>query len=515
MVEVLVEPWCALKVGPLSCFCLRLPTPGAGGAADGAATAPLLEDESEIVENDAKFEVPFFRESEIRFVPNRRRPSMGAVDLARHLSKARSAGSRSGSKSGCGSTRLDYRWISDGEAGCGSTRPDLRWLPNHGEDFKVQEEDDERSEGGGFHEECAEPRDKKKDAGEAEVMQETSDKKPLPTSTLAPEVLKSEDDEDEEDEEDDEDSVPDVSGVEEVRAFHAATQAGRFLEAQRELDRLRAAGLVPSEVLGPAPVERTLRIISKYQASLDLLKSRVEDFPVNEANESLNMKWGFELKEGCLRIVTIMLFPDMDVVRCFAAAQERDLQKPFNAGLVRANTLGQVNAHDNFWRSWTVSKTTNTKGDNVAIISSTDALDEPLGSLWSAMYTPTPEACDMAKVTIPPTEEGHGRAEYSFMVYSVTPAAPRQSGDRSTGLHMKVLAETALPAVVRAVLSMMPAWALKRVMRSKVEKMPKQFKAYVQGSEELDRRIASGPRREFYAQLRERLSSDRTRTTAT
>merc|ERR1712194_790630 len=152
-------------------------------------------------------------------------------------------------------------------------------------------------------------------------------------------------------------------------------------------------------------------------------------------------------------MLTSCNLPDLDVVRCFAAAQERDLQQPFSKGLEKAEVLHEQNAFDNFWRSWTTSKSTNTQNDNVNLISGMDCLDPGNGSsLWSAMYTPSEEASESVNVAIPPVEEGRVRAEYSFMAFAIAPLVRSGAGDRSHGLVLKILVETKLPSAVAAVL---------------------------------------------------------------
>merc|ERR1719343_927835 len=253
---------------------------------------------------------------------------------------------------------------------------------------------------------------------------------------------------------------------------------GRFLQAHRELDRLRAAGLDPSQILSDTYVERTLRITTMYERSLELLRVRIEELANYETKQAMGIKWGFEIREGHLKTVTHCHYPDLDVVRCFAAVQERDLQRPFNNGLEKAELLHeQDNEHDNLWRSWTFSKTLNTKNDNVAIISSMDALDQsPSGSLWSAMYSPSEEAAEALGAVIPEVEEGRVRSEYACVVYSLTPLVRCGAGDRSIGLVLKIYTDIQLPAAAGPVLSVMPGFLAKKMFRKKFEQMPKQFR---------------------------------------
>merc|ERR1712176_1198740 len=201
--------------------------------------------------------------------------------------------------------------------------------------------------------------------------------------------------------------------------------------------------------------------------------------------------------------------PDMDIVTSFAAMQERDLQVSFNRGLVRAVPLSKETSHETFWRAFTISKTTNTKGDSVSITSAMDCLNEPpLFALWSALYTPPASAADVRGVAIPPPEEGHVRSEHSFMVSTITPLRRLDEGDRTRGFRMKVIMEMKLPGVVRAVLSVMPSFLLRKVARARLEQGPRDFNNFVNSSEELRERMRRSPRAPFYEQLRQQLAGE-------
>mmetsp|Transcript_84266 Transcript_84266/g.235156 ORF Transcript_84266/g.235156 Transcript_84266/m.235156 type:complete len:398 (-) Transcript_84266:113-1306(-) len=308
---------------------------------------------------------------------------------------------------------------------------------------------------------------------------------------------------DNDDHEDDELDI-DIDDVEEVRALSAAVRVGRYVEAHRELQRLKVAGIDPKDILPAVVVERIERIASKYEYSLGVILAEVRDLQTYEVNPKLRMEWGLELKGGVLHIIYLIEEPDLDIVSSFAALQERDLHLAFNKGLVKVDPMGEQTPHDTYWRAFNFSKTTNTKGDNVTLSSAVDALDEPtLNALWFGTYTPSAATAELHGVKIPPPEPDHVRSEYTFQVCTLTPA--RGTGDRTRGFTMKVVVEQELPAVVQGAVYFMPSMFLKRLARSKVEQMPKDFANFVRNSTALQERMQSSSRAGFYKYLRERL----------
>lgn len=303
---------------------------------------------------------------------------------------------------------------------------------------------------------------------------------------------------------DEEDVEPD--DVEEVQRFKVAVRSGRMLEAHRQVLGLEEAGVNVDDVLDHATVEQVCRIAERYDYSRDMMKTKVSDLQIHEKNESLNLEWGCEVVGDLVRVVYVLNEPDLDIVRSFAAMQERDLQPAFNRGLVSAHPLGDQGAHDSLWRAYTISKTTNTKGDNVTFTSGVDALDEDDSSmLWTGQYTPTEAAARLHGVEIPAPEEGHARSEYSFVVCSMEPLVPKGRGDRTKGFRMKMLIEMKLPPVVSVVINVLPSWMIRRIARAKVEQGPRDFYEFVSKSPELAERMTKSPRADFYAQIRRHL----------
>lgn len=297
----------------------------------------------------------------------------------------------------------------------------------------------------------------------------------------------------------------DIDDIEEVKAFKAAVNIGRFIEAAHELHRLEAAGVEDHHhdvVFDPIIVERVNRIADRYQYSLGMFERRLETFQAFERCPEERLEWGFEIKGDIMKFIFIRDEPDLDIMLGFAGMQERDLQCEFNHSILRVNTLGVPNSNDNWWHSFSYSKTTKVKNDTVNIISGLDSLDE-LSALWGAMYTPTDEACKVNNVKIPPPEEGHSRPSSSFQAWSLRPH--KQSGDRTHGFSFRMVSDIKLPAVVVGILKWMPSMMLKGVARSQAAQKSRDFHNWVVSSKALRERLKFGPRASFYAELRERL----------
>lgn len=284
----------------------------------------------------------------------------------------------------------------------------------------------------------------------------------------------------------------------------AAVRLGRFLEARRQLHRMEAEGHDPSQVLDAATLERLARILEKYDSSQSILSTSVFDLPVSEVNEEMHLQWGVEVAGSTLRFI-YEIEEEHDFVRGFVGVQERDLHKVFNKGVLSAEMLGKNTPNDGLWRSITLSQSTGMKGDNVALVSSIDALDEPGGHIWACTYSPPEGVEEVGGVPLPPVLEGHHRLPYSFWATTMTPTISRSDG-KIRGYKMKVAVEMELPYMALKIVEMMPRILLRRLARSKMEQSPKDFRRFVQSSHEIDDRLQKSPRAEFYERLRRHLA---------
>lgn len=298
----------------------------------------------------------------------------------------------------------------------------------------------------------------------------------------------------------------DVDDIEEVKAFKAAVNVGRYIEAAHELHRLEEAGVedhhhhvvFDDRII----VERVNRIAHQYDKSLGMFDRRLEDLPVFRKCPEEHLDWGFEFVGDILRFEYKRDEPDLDIMLGFAGMQERDLHMEFNKGLTRVNTLGTSTQHDNFWHALSLSKTTQIKNDSAAIISGLDALDE-MSALWGAMYTPSEEAIEVNGIKVPALLDGHTRTERFFQAWILKPLS--ENGDRTHGFSLRLVTEIKLPKAIASVLSWMPSWSLKGVAHSRALAQSKDFQNFLKVSAALRERLEVGPRASFYALLRERL----------
>jgi len=161
---------------------------------------------------------------------------------------------------------------------------------------------------------------------------------------------------------------------------------GRIVEARRELARMEAAKYDLS-CFDPKLLEQIRRIGGKYDESLAMLNTEVSSLPVHETNSKLKLAWGLSLANGTLR-ATFSVERDLELVKSVVAFQEKDLDVGLKESVVRVDSLGDPSANDSLWRVISFAKSLGTKGDDIIVESSADALDEPLGSIWMSGYSP-------------------------------------------------------------------------------------------------------------------------------
>jgi len=302
--------------------------------------------------------------------------------------------------------------------------------------------------------------------------------------------------------------------VEEVQKFHAAESRGQCMEAQRELRRLEMAGVDPAAIFTDRSLEHVRRIGMTYEESHKLLHGRFKDMDTSERLPELRCEWGISIKGDCSTLLYSVEEPELEVVRAAAALMERDLQKAFNQGIVKAERLGTPRNNEQFWRTWTYSRTAKAYTDSVLIINALDALDEPVSAIWGSYETPSSDAAKAQGVGIPPPDANCARPEYQLTVWQITPLHEVGQGDRRKGFRMRMQVDMKLPAVMQAVVSMMPWIAIRRWARSRVAKAVEGFTQYVTDSKELEERIRTSKHKAFYAALHQHLGEKRAKSVA-
>lgn len=302
--------------------------------------------------------------------------------------------------------------------------------------------------------------------------------------------------------------------VEEVQRFHANESRGRCIEAQRELRILELAGVDPAAIFPDRSLEHIRRIGMKYEESLKLLHGKFKDMDTSERLPDLKCEWGISIKGDVSTLLYSVEEPGLPLVLATAALMERDLQKAFNQGILRTERLGTPRNNEQFWRTWTYSRTAKAYADTVLIINAMDALDESVSAIWGSWETPSSDAARAQGVEIPPPDANCSRPEYSLNVWQITPLHELGHGDRRTGLRMRMQVDVKLPKVMQAVVSVMPWIAIKRWGRSRISKMVADFNKFVTSSQELEERVRTSEHRAFYAALHEHLGESRVKHAA-
>lgn len=334
---------------------------------------------------------------------------------------------------------------------------------------------------------------------------------------------------------------------------------GRIMEAHREVKRMECIPRNELWVFDRKVIEQIKRIGAKYEESMDLLNIDVSSLPVHETNAKMKLEWGLQLTDGTLR-ATFSVERDLDVVKSFVAFQEKDLDVGIKDNLVQVDPLGSPSSNDSIWRVISHAAALGTKGDDIIIESSVDALSEPLGAIWMSGYSPTAQdkrlAQDMensrrgsnhshskvvatmskrmrtairksririGKITssglktnkvgddtfngvrIPKPEKGHNRAANLFFATKVTPLHATGS-ERLHGFRQTSVVVAKLNPVVYGLISVFPGFMLRKMARGQLEKNILDFERKVRTVELLDERLVAQPRSRFYQSLHAHLS---------
>lgn len=295
--------------------------------------------------------------------------------------------------------------------------------------------------------------------------------------------------------------------VEEVRAYNLAESRGQFISARREQQRLQAAGVDPEHIFKQQSLERVRRVCTTYEESMKILQGRFKDMDTSEKMDCYNCEWGLTVKGDALTMLYSVEEPELDLISAVAALMERDLQKAFNQGIVRTERLGTSSSNEQFWRTWTYSRTAKAYSDNIQIINSMDALDEPVAAVWGSYATPSTEAATAQGVYLPPADPGCARTEHAFTVWQLVPMHDQGHRHRSLGFRMRMQMDVKLPAVIATAVNLLPWFAVRRLARNRVSKAVKEFHEFVRTSEELKERVQTSAHKRFYSWLKERLSA--------
>ena len=148
-----------------------------------------------------------------------------------------------------------------------------------------------------------------------------------------------------------------------------------------------------------------------------------------------------------------------------------------------------------------------TRMDDITHESFVDALDEPLGGIFWASYSPPPEATTVDGVALPAVRQGCERAISLLNVGLLAPLSKTVGGVptyRYTG-YSKVSMSKSKAAALRTI----PRMLMRRLMRSYWEGSVVEFDRSVRCHKELSDRMETSPQAELYIRLRQRLMRKR------
>jgi hypothetical protein len=254
--------------------------------------------------------------------------------------------------------------------------------------------------------------------------------------------------------------------VQEKHPLTAAADGGRYAAAHRELIRLQENG-DPKEFLDETVIGRISRIGSKFASAMGLLCLKPEDMKVYEKNDKLSLRWGMKLEGNIMQVVSIADF-DADFLKMVCLDLEPDLENAISEDDIRQELFSSAHAHDVSWRKRMIKAGVGTKSDDIVMVSSIDALDEPLNSVCSLKYSLDKKATmDAFGTPIPTPDNGYVRTPYMMTATAFTPLAI--DGDKMRGVRKLECVEIEMAPVVAKVLGVMPGFMIKKLCRGNIE----------------------------------------------
>mmetsp|Transcript_159528 Transcript_159528/g.290999 ORF Transcript_159528/g.290999 Transcript_159528/m.290999 type:complete len:320 (+) Transcript_159528:357-1316(+) len=274
-----------------------------------------------------------------------------------------------------------------------------------------------------------------------------------------------------------------------------AVRSFRMLEAGQMLQQIEADGDDVHSRLSNVEVERVRRLSSRCQ---EHIHRRQAQWPINGHNANLNMQWGFRLEDGLVSATFATEFEaGIGIVRAVAALCELHLYGGFNDDFVAGAALEEKQAaNDCMWRLVTHNKVLNIRNDNIWQVSVTDALEEE-GLI--IIDQSIPEEGAQSVRGLPPPEEGCSRIRYGHTTYSLQPL-PDGNGSL-TGFRLVNHAVTQPSSRNYTLLSIMPSFAQKAVLRNGMEGIVGRLKQHVETSQKLSEALRSSPRASLYEAL--------------
>jgi len=251
------------------------------------------------------------------------------------------------------------------------------------------------------------------------------------------------------------------------RSLNTSLRAGKYIAASRALLR----GDEHGSGLDEATLERIHRIDSKFNEATRMLTAKPGDLKVSEHNKQLGLHWGLKLEGSIMQIVSVKDY-DVDFVKMIELDLQRDMEDKTCEDNVSQEILGAPFPHDICWRRKAVIKGIGQKLDDVMMVNSVNALDEPLSAVCTMKYTLAESAtADPHGTPLPPVAPGSSRTPFVMYATSFTPLA--LGGDAMRGVRKLECLETKLSPMLAKVLGVMPNFLLKKLVRGNQEAMAK------------------------------------------
>lgn len=322
-----------------------------------------------------------------------------------------------------------------------------------------------------------------------------------------------------------------------VRPIHDAACKARIAKARQALRELEACGANTTKLLGHDMGERIKRVGDCYEASLrdfqeaasssDWIAQHKEVIINNTLTrasafpQSMKLTCSRKFTNQCVKMVTSVTFPrseEINAFKAFVGLCECDLAEQWSSARKVSKrlwpTTGEEFANSSGDGLWQVLRWPRHGGkeDNIFHVSCVDALDEPCGLLWFAIYTPEQPSVEPGStdpnldagstegnaelstggVKLPPVEEGALRLGDERTVFTIQPL-------KGGSFELKCLTSARLSRAAH----MFPG-----VMTQEAQRTLEEFCEFVHtedGNEELNRRVYRSKQAKLYQHLQRHL----------